>query len=138
MTLLLWLLSCECSGNLKVFELIQKWLFRFLQLTDKLALGLSSRTVQFPNEIGKVVYKVTVVSSFAPCYMGGGDRLKIDRYGYPILFFHALCFFLSCIDIGEMDHRSQKGGISRIKHLKVRPSTLLGIGIVKFELLAES
>lgn len=121
-----------------MFELIQKWLFRFLQLTDKLALGLSSRTVQFPNEIGKVVYKVTVVSSFAPCYMGGGDRLKIDRYGYPILFFHALCFFLSCIDIGEMDHRSQKGGISRIKHLKVRPSTLLGIGIVKFELLAES
>lgn len=134
-----------------MFELIQKWLFRFLQLTDKLALGLSSRTVQFPNEIGKVVYKVTVVSSFAPCYMwriansaqsgggGGGDRLKIDRYGYPILFFHALCFFLSCIDIGEMDHRSQKGGISRrTKALKVRPSTLLGIGIVKFELLAES
>lgn len=106
-----------------MFELIQKWLFRFLQLTDKLAVRLSSRTVQFPNEIGKVVYKVTVVSSFAPCYMwriansaqsgGGGDRLKMDRYGYPILFFHALCFFLSCIDIGEMDHRSQKGGISR-------------------------
>lgn len=52
-----------------MFELIQKWLFRFLQLTGKLALGLSSRTVQFPNEIGKAVYKVTVVSSFAPCYM---------------------------------------------------------------------
>lgn len=107
-----------------MFELIQKWLFRFLQLTDKLALRLSSRTVQFPNEIGKVVYKVTVVSSFALCYMwrittvlnqgGGGDRLKMDRYGYPILFFHALCFFLSCIgNIGEMDCRSQKGGISR-------------------------
>lgn len=51
-----------------MFELIQKWLFRFLQLTDKLALGLSSRTVQFPNEIGKVVYKVTIVSSFAPMF----------------------------------------------------------------------
>lgn len=44
-----------------MFELIQKWLFRFLQLTGKLALGSSSRTVEFPNEIGKVVRKVTAV-----------------------------------------------------------------------------
>lgn len=93
-------------------------------MTDKLALRLSSRTVQFPNEIGKVVYKVTVVhplphvmyGNYAAVlnHGGGGDRLKMDRYGYPILFFSCLMFFLSCIDIGEMDHRSlRKGGISR-------------------------
>lgn len=87
--------------NLEVFDLMQKWPFRFLQLISN-HWDILGRKGRFPDEIGKGVYKVTVVSSYIFSYVvcgklltllkqkGGRKRLKIE---IAAPFHFVLCLF---------------------------------------------